>query len=170
MYGIRLHEGDEKYAHTALTAMEGLSITRVTGRFWAEYFPILKYIPAWFPGGCAQKVAAFYKPYVQATRTEPFAEVANAMVSVHELSYVLNDPLIPVQSLGSVPPCAAQQLIQEVQERFVDDPKLFDYQYGIARDAVGVAFVGKRLKATIIAVMADWPDDAVNSRNRHGQY
>ena len=81
MYGVRIRHKDDKYATLAEEAVQGLSQSRIAGRFWVEYLPILKYIPPWIPGSSARKLGAKTKPLAQATRNEAYDDIMGAMVS-----------------------------------------------------------------------------------------
>ena len=81
MYGVRIQNKEDRYVKLGDNAVQGLSLTRIPGRFWIEYLPLLKYIPAWVPGSSARKHGARVRPLAQATRNEAFDEVLASMVS-----------------------------------------------------------------------------------------
>lgn len=51
------------------------------GAFLAELLPVLKYIPAWLPGGSARRFAAEYKPRVEEMINKPYEEAKMKIVS-----------------------------------------------------------------------------------------
>ena len=71
---------DDPYLRIVNKSMEGLSLQKVPGAFWVEYFPWLKYIPSWFPGARFKKIAEHYKPVVETMINQPFDEVISAVV------------------------------------------------------------------------------------------
>ena len=77
---MRIRDMSDKYIILSQKAVEGTSISRVPGRFWVEFFPILRYIPAWVPGSSARKVGELYKPVVSAMINEPYEKVERDMV------------------------------------------------------------------------------------------
>ena len=85
MYGVRIQHKDDKYVKLAEDAVQGLSLSRIAGRFWVEYLPILKYIPPWVPGSSARKLGAKVKPLAQATRNDAYDDTMVAMVSLNAL-------------------------------------------------------------------------------------
>ncbi|KAF9260433.1 cytochrome P450 [Marasmius fiardii PR-910] len=49
VYGYQIQDNDDPHVKLAEDAMEGFSAT-YAGSFLVDYFPILRYVPAWFPG------------------------------------------------------------------------------------------------------------------------
>ncbi|KAJ7183283.1 cytochrome P450 [Mycena filopes] len=49
-YGIHVAEDGDEYVALADRALAGISSSGNFGTFWVDYFPMLKYIPAWIPG------------------------------------------------------------------------------------------------------------------------
>ena len=85
MYGRQLKSLDDKFLEVTHKSMEGLITQRVPGRFWVEFFPVLRHLPSWIPGTTFKKVAEYYKPYVQQMVNAPFDDVIKAMVSARVL-------------------------------------------------------------------------------------
>ena len=56
-YGIFVQEFDDPYISIAEEVMNGAAQAGVPGAFWVDFFPILKYVPSWFPGAGFQKKA-----------------------------------------------------------------------------------------------------------------
>ena len=46
----------------------------IPGKWWIDYFPWLKDIPAWVPGAAFQKRAAYFRKLVSAAIEEPFVK------------------------------------------------------------------------------------------------
>ena len=79
MYGFRVHDMRDLWVLLSQEAIEAL-VTRLPGRFWVKYFPILRYVPPWVPGSSARQIGDFYKPIVSAARNEPFNKVVQDVV------------------------------------------------------------------------------------------
>ena len=80
MYGLQIQTMQDKYVLLSRKAVEGISIARVAGAFWVEHFPILQYLPAWFPGSSARRMADIYRPFAVATRNELYEKVKQDVV------------------------------------------------------------------------------------------
>ena len=62
-YGIAVKESDDPYISMAEIAFTGASEAAVPGAFLVDLFPILKYVPSWFPGAGFQKKAIRVRSY-----------------------------------------------------------------------------------------------------------
>ena len=71
---------DDEFVIAAQMAMEGLSKVAIPGAYWVEYFPLLRYLPNWFPGMSFRKLVDEYLPYVSSMREGPYNHVKAAMV------------------------------------------------------------------------------------------
>ena len=49
-YGIAVKESDDPYVSTAEIALNGLAEAGIPGRFWVDFFLLLKHVPSWMPG------------------------------------------------------------------------------------------------------------------------
>ncbi|KAF4580763.1 hypothetical protein EYR38_003049 [Pleurotus pulmonarius] len=74
-YAIDVSEKDDPYIVIAEKALEGFNRASLHGAFLTEVIPILKYIPAWFPGAGFQKKANEWKHYTKKMVGEPFIVV-----------------------------------------------------------------------------------------------
>ena len=79
-YGIDIKESEDPYISVAAEAVNGLAEAGVPGAFWVDLFPILKYVPSWFPGAGFQKKAAHWKVLVTKMAEEPFRYVQEQLV------------------------------------------------------------------------------------------
>ncbi|KAI0705586.1 CyP450 monooxygenase [Earliella scabrosa] len=71
-YGHDVHDPDNECLALAEAGNDIFLEAFVPGRYLVESFPILKYIPAWFPGaGFRKQAAAWRETYVQ-VRSKPF--------------------------------------------------------------------------------------------------
>ena len=81
-YGIAVQESDDPYISIAEEALIGAAEASVPGAFWVDFFPILKYVPAWFPGAGFQKKAARMREAVNTMADKPFYHVQEQLVQV----------------------------------------------------------------------------------------
>lgn len=72
---------DDEYVLLAEMAMEGLGQSHIPGAHWVEYFPILRHVPAWFPGAKFRRIAEKFRPYVEDMVYKPYNETLQAVVS-----------------------------------------------------------------------------------------
>ena len=84
-YGISVQESDDPYISIAEEVLNGASEAGIPGAFWVDLFPILKYIPSWFPGAGFQKKAARWKEAVDTMAEKPFRHVQEQLVQIHFL-------------------------------------------------------------------------------------
>ena len=93
-YGIAVKESDDPYISMAEIAFTGASEAAVPGAFLVDLFPILKYVPSWFPGAGFQKKAIRVREATHIMVEKPFRLVQEQLVQflffwAHEL--LLND-------------------------------------------------------------------------------
>ena len=81
-YGIGIQESDDPYISIAKVAMNGAAEAAVPGTFWVDMFPILKYVPSWFPGAGFQKKAARVREAANTMAEKPFRHVQEQLVQV----------------------------------------------------------------------------------------
>ena len=62
--------------------MGGASQAGVPGAFWVDFFPILQYVPSWFPGAGFQRKAALWKEATNTMAEKPFYHVQEQSVDV----------------------------------------------------------------------------------------
>ena len=87
-YGIDVQASDDPYITLAEDALEGISEAAILGNFWVDLFPILKYVPSWFPGAGFQKKAAHWREGNIALTETPFRYVEEQLVR----EYFFNNP------------------------------------------------------------------------------
>ena len=80
VYGIQVTSVDDPNIVRTEKGGECFGKMKVPGAFWADSIPILQYIPAWAPGGSAQRFAAQHRPTALAMRDEPFGRVRTELV------------------------------------------------------------------------------------------
>lgn len=77
MYGIPVNGPEDDLILRIEKAAEEFGKMKVPGAFLADIFPIFQYIPAWCPGGAAQRVSSKHRAVVMSLKDEPF-DVAKA--------------------------------------------------------------------------------------------
>ncbi|KAL0067909.1 hypothetical protein AAF712_005077, partial [Marasmius tenuissimus] len=70
---------DDPYLKLVLKTIEGGLAAGIHGSFWVDYFPILKHVPAWFPGASFKRKASKWKQAFDDLREEPWAWVKQAV-------------------------------------------------------------------------------------------
>ena len=83
VYGIAVQEFDDPYVAIAEEVLNGAVQAGIPGAFWVDLFPILKYIPSWFPGAGFQKTAARVRKANSIMAEKPFGHVHEQLVRVH---------------------------------------------------------------------------------------
>ena len=81
-YGIAVKESDDPYISIAEVVLKGAGEAGIPGAFWVDMFPILKYVPSWFPGAGFQKKAARWKEAINTMAEVPFRHVQEQLVLV----------------------------------------------------------------------------------------
>ncbi|THH28795.1 hypothetical protein EUX98_g5389 [Antrodiella citrinella] len=121
VYAKKVSGLDDDYLHLVHQSMEGLSLQKVPGAFWVEYFPWFKYIPNWVPGARFKKIAEYYKPIVETMINQPFDEVVIATAD------------------GIAPPSVAQSLVQQLKIT-PSKKRAYSDEEKIARNVTGIAY------------------------------
>ncbi|KAJ3965802.1 cytochrome P450 [Lentinula raphanica] len=80
-YGIHIEHKDDPNIAAAERMMAVLSAAGIPGAFLVDVFPILKYVPYWFPGASFKRKAREWNGIQSATVTPPFMEVKQAMAN-----------------------------------------------------------------------------------------
>ena len=79
-YGIAIQESEDPYISIAEEALNGVAQAGIPGAFWVDLFPILKYVPSWFPGAGFQKKAARWREAINTMADKPFDHVQDQYV------------------------------------------------------------------------------------------
>ena len=146
MYGIRIRDMHDKYVRLSQKAVEGITLARVSGRFWVEYFLLLRHIPSWLPFSAARKVGDFYRPIVTATRNELYDRIAQDVVSlIPPFNYIIRTIERFSQCDGTARQSISQKLIQELHEKYADsDFAHAEFRDQVAREVTGIGYAGER--------------------------
>ena len=81
-YGIAVQKTDDPYISIAEEALSGVAEAATPGAFWVDFFPILKYVPSWFPGAGFQRKAARWREAVNTMAEKPFRHVQDQLVQI----------------------------------------------------------------------------------------
>ncbi|KAJ7460150.1 cytochrome P450 [Mycena latifolia] len=85
-YGIHVLPSNDPYITVAHTVIQNAAVAALPGRFLvaslrANSFPLLKYVPSWFPGAGFKRQAKEWRKTVHAMRDLAFAETKRQMES-----------------------------------------------------------------------------------------
>jgi len=80
LYGISVGESDDPYISRAEVALEGFAAAGVPGSFMVDFFPVLKYLPSWFPGAGFQRKAKMWRELNDAVAEIPFKRIEDELV------------------------------------------------------------------------------------------
>ena len=79
-YGIEVQESDDPYISIAEEVVSAVAEVGIPGAFLVDLFPILKYVPSWFPGAGFQKKAAHWRELNHIMADKPFCHVQEQLV------------------------------------------------------------------------------------------
>jgi hypothetical protein len=80
VYGIEVQESDDPYISLAEEVINAGNEASVPGAFWVDLFPILVYVPSWFPGAGFQRKAAHWRSLIATLIGRPFRYVQDQLV------------------------------------------------------------------------------------------
>ena len=81
-YGVEIQESGDRYISLAEEVMNAGNEASIPGAFWVDLFPILMYVPSWFPGAGFQKKAAHWGKLNETLIDKPFRYVQEQLVGV----------------------------------------------------------------------------------------
>ena len=84
-YGIKVQESGDSYTSLAADVMRGATEAAIPGRYLVDLFPILAYVPSWFPGAGFKKKAAQWRKLNTTLIEKPFRYVQEQNVGEHFL-------------------------------------------------------------------------------------
>ena len=79
-YGIEIQESGDRYISLAEKVINSGNEVAIPGAFWVDLFPILAYVPSWFPGAGFQKKAAHWRELGETMVEKPFRYVQDQLV------------------------------------------------------------------------------------------
>lgn len=66
---------EDEYLQLVTESMEVFTSSQIAGKYWVNFVPILKHVPAWVPGAEAVKFGAKWRSVVQSMVNKPFDEI-----------------------------------------------------------------------------------------------
>lgn len=81
-HGYTVQEGEDPMVNLVDRAVEEFSLSSAPGAFLVDVFPILKYIPAWFPGATFKKIAETWSKDLNDMADIPHQFVKDQMVFI----------------------------------------------------------------------------------------
>ena len=81
MYDMDVVDWSDEFINLSGASVTAIGATHVTGKFWVEFLPVLRYIPGWFPGAYFKRWVEQYSPMIIKMINQPFDEVKEKMVS-----------------------------------------------------------------------------------------
>ena len=82
-YGIDVQESDDPYILVAEEAVKGMHQAALPGAFLVDLFPMLRFVPSWFPGAGFQIKAAYWKEFTKSMVENPFRYAEEQLVECH---------------------------------------------------------------------------------------
>jgi hypothetical protein len=79
-YGLDIQKENDPHLKRAQAVVHALGTAGIPGAFLVDAVPILKYVPAWFPGASFQRKAREWRKLIQETLELPYAEVKRNIV------------------------------------------------------------------------------------------
>ena len=79
-YGIEVQESGDRYISIAEEVIKAGSEAAIPGAFWVDFFPVLAYVPSWFPGAGFKRKAADWRKLNRTMVEKPFAYVQERLV------------------------------------------------------------------------------------------
>ena len=80
VYGIEIQESGDRYITIAEEVVDAGNEVAIPGAFLVDLFPILAYVPSWFPGTGFQKKAAQWRGLGATLVEKPFRYVQEQLV------------------------------------------------------------------------------------------
>ena len=74
-YGLEVQQENDPYLEKSEAAVSALAAAGVPGAFLVDFFPLLRHVPAWFPGASFQRKARKWRELVRDTLEAPYAAV-----------------------------------------------------------------------------------------------
>ncbi|KAI0076600.1 cytochrome P450 [Panus rudis PR-1116 ss-1] len=111
-YGIDIVAENDPYVFIAERAIEGFAAAGNSEGYLVDFFPILKYVPAWFPGASFKRQAQIWKPYVTAMLENPFRHVKEKMRNNEYVPECVATTLLDGPFLRNAPPSWREDIIK----------------------------------------------------------
>jgi len=139
-YGIAVKESDDPYVSTAEIALNGLAEAGIPGRFWVDFFPLLKHVPSWMPGAGFKRKAAYWAKINEEMCEKPYLYVKDQLVSWTTIEFPrFRTDLEFSKAKGTATPSVAATLIESLPDE--SDPRRAE-EDTIAKNVAAVAYAG----------------------------
>jgi len=79
-YGIEVLPSNDPYIEIAEKGVKPLTDAAVPGAFLVDQIPLLKYVPAWFPGASFKRKAKEWRKWTEAMVEVPFGAAKRNIV------------------------------------------------------------------------------------------
>ena len=79
-YSINVRPYNDPFITIVEQAVDAAAELLIAGAFFVDILPMLKYVPAWFPGAKFQRKAAMMRAHSEKIRSATFAATKNMMV------------------------------------------------------------------------------------------
>ena len=136
---MSVHEDDDsKYAKIAEIVLAAHAEAGHPGSFLVDLFPIMRFIPAWFPGAGWKKKANYWRELGEYFVNTPWNIVKEQLVAWFHCSSVEFSP--SKQKEGTAEPSIAVNLIEKLPDETSPDRAEEEL---IARNTCGIAFAGE---------------------------
>ncbi|RXW22004.1 hypothetical protein EST38_g3849 [Candolleomyces aberdarensis] len=99
-YGMQIQQENDPYVKLSEDANRGAIIAAVPGRFLVEFIPILKYVPAWFPGASFKQKAQEWYKMTRAMVEVPYADAKRRLESGNPAVSILRTNLQKIEAGG----------------------------------------------------------------------
>ncbi|KAF5331764.1 hypothetical protein D9758_016634 [Tetrapyrgos nigripes] len=80
-YGINEQEDMEAFVELVKNAAESINTAAIHGNFLVDYFPLLRYVPAWFPGAHFKRKATRWSRYTSELVNKPWNQLRASISS-----------------------------------------------------------------------------------------
>ncbi|KAF9261945.1 cytochrome P450 [Marasmius fiardii PR-910] len=80
VYGYHIQDNNDSFVKVADTALVGMRETGIPGTFLVDYIPMLKHLPAWFPGPTFKSKAEAWARDTDRLRDNPWTILKQSMV------------------------------------------------------------------------------------------
>ena len=145
-YGITVLEHNNPYVSIAKAAIEGVSVAGSPEAFLVDLFPVLKYVPSWFPGAGFKRKAARWRVIIYEMLERLYRRVKRDLVSTNALllrrGTSLMREFIVHLGHGNARPSVLQSMISKLPDE--SDPKRGEAEM-MARAVTAVVYGGKSL-------------------------
>lgn len=103
-YGYSIKEESDPIVHLVEKAMDTLAAGTTPGAWFVDYFPILRFLPSWFPGGGFKNEAKWMKALVNDMAAVPYDLTKDKIVRFFSVPPVSNVDLLLQAHNVELPP------------------------------------------------------------------